>query len=121
MSVFVLEIEIRSYRNQPYRQDSDTSFHPLYPQKTTYDFTKSNGTLGYIHRTGERSITRLPVVCLELRPIWVACLSLGLLDSALQYALFRSVGVRYMFEKFCSQHFRYKGPKRIRFVSINIM
>jgi hypothetical protein len=48
------------------------------PQTTTDGVTKSNGTLGYIHWTGERSIARLPVMGRELTPIQVTCLSLGL-------------------------------------------
>jgi len=80
--------------------------HIVDPQKITNGITKSNGTLGNIQWTGERTITRLPVVCLEFRPIWVTCLSLGLLDSVVQYALFRSDEVKRTLEEFCSQHFR---------------
>lgn len=95
--------------------------HFVGPQKTTEGVTKSNGTLGYIDWTGERSITRLPVVCLELGPIWVACLSLGLLDSVMQYAIFRSVEVKRTLEEFCFQHFRYKVPEAIRVLYIKIV
>jgi hypothetical protein len=67
--------------------------HIVDPHKTTNGVTKSNGTLVYIHWTGELSRTRLPVMCLEFRPIWVTCLSLGLKDSVVQYDLFSSVEV----------------------------
>ena len=80
--------------------------HFMDPQKTADGVTKSNGTLGYIHLSCERSITRNPVVCLELRPIWEACFFLELLDSVNQYALFCSVEVKRMLEELGSQHLR---------------
>ena len=74
--------------------------HYVGTQKTTDGVTKSNGTLGYIHWPGERLITRLPMVCLKLRPMWMVCLSLELLESVVRYALFRSVEVKGMQEEF---------------------